>query len=97
MFHHVVLLRFTPSSSPEAHRTIVEALRQLPATIPELLHYEVNLDAGLLAANAHVGVAATFADEAGWRTYSDHPDHRRVITDLIEPILETSLRHQYAD
>lgn len=97
MFHHVVLLRFSPSSTTGDHQAIVDALRLLPATIPELRHYAVHLDAGLVDENAHVSVAATFADEAGWRTYATHPDHLRVIHESIEPILASSMRSQYHD
>ena len=57
----------------------------------------MHLDAGLGAENAHLSVAANFADEAGWRTYAAHPDHLRVIHERIEPILAASLRSQYSD
>lgn len=97
MFHHIVLLRLSSTSSAADHEAIVDALCALPATIPELVGYDVHLDAGLGAENAHISVAATFADEAGWRTYATHPDHLRVIHERIEPILATSLRTQYTD
>lgn len=97
MFHHAVLLRFRADSTPEQHQAVVEALRALPATIDELVAYEVHLDAGLGEGNAHVSVAATFADESGWRVYTTHPDHVRVIDERIAPILESSLRSQHHD
>ncbi len=97
MFHHLVLLRFVPGSTPDQHRAVVDDLRALPATIPELVRYDVHLDAGLGDGNAHVSVAATFIDEAGWRTYATHPDHLRVIHERIDPIKESSLRSQYRD
>ncbi len=97
MFHHFVLLRFVPGSTPEQHRAVVEGLRPLPESIPDLNGYEVHLDAGLGAQNAHVSVHATFDDEAGWHAYSSHPAHVQVIEDRITPILETALRTQYID
>lgn len=97
MFHHIVLLRFTPESTPVQHRAVVDALRALPATIDELRRYEVHLDAGLATQNAHVSVQATFDDEAGWHTYAQHPAHRQVIAEHIEPILADAVRTQYRD
>ena len=97
MFHHTVLLRFRPDSTPEQHQAVVDELCALPHTINELVDYQVHLDARLGDDNAHVSVAATFADEAGWRTYSTHPDHLQVIRARIEPIIESSMRSQYSD
>lgn len=95
MFHHIVLLRFSPDSTAEQHRAVVDALRSLPDSIPQLRTYDVHLDAGLGAENAHVSVHATFDDEAGWHAYSNHPAHLQVISEHISPILESAMRTQY--
>lgn len=97
MFHHIVLLRFTPESTPTQHDAVVNGLRPLPDSIPEIRSYEVQPDAGLHGDNAHVSVHATFHDEAAWRTYSTHPDHVKVIDERIAPILDVAIRTQYRD
>jgi len=97
MFHHIVLLRFTAESTPDHHRAVVDGLRPLPESIPDLRSYEVHLDAGLGVENAQVSVHATFDDEAGWHAYGNHPAHVRVIEERIAPILESALRTQYDD
>ena len=97
MFHHIVLLRFLPESTPEQHRAVVDGLRALPPLIGEIRSYDVQLDAGLAPDNAHVSVHATFGDESAWRTYSIHPDHLKVIEERIIPILDTATRTQYRD
>lgn len=97
MFHHIVLLRFRPDSTAEQHQAVVDELRALPQTISELVDYQVHLDAGLGENNAHISVAATFADEAGWRIYATHPAHLKVIDERIDPIKESSMRSQYSD
>jgi hypothetical protein len=40
-------------------------------------------------------VVAEFDDEAGWRTYTDHPDHQRLIAERIRPHLvsRTAVQH----
>ena len=69
----------------------------LPEIIGSLVDYEVHLDSGLSDGNAHVSIAATFADAAGWRAYSAHPDHVRVLEERIVPILESALRSTATD
>ena len=97
MFHHISLLRFAPTSTADQHEAVAEGLRSLPESIPDLRSYEVHIDAGLGADNAHVSLHATFDDEAGWHTYSQHPAHVQVIEKHIAPILEAALRTQYDD
>jgi hypothetical protein len=86
-FRHVVLLTLADDAPPERAGEIVAALRGLPAVIPELHGYEVGLDAGLSEGNATIAVVADTQDRGGWETYRDHPEHRRVITELIAPVL----------
>ncbi|MBS1849074.1 MAG: Dabb family protein [Actinobacteria bacterium] len=97
MFHHIVLLRFTPESTPEQHRAVLEGLRALPDSITEIRTYEVHLDAGLGAQNAHISAHGAFDDEAAWRTYNDHPVHLDVLRHRILPILASAMRTQYSD
>jgi Stress responsive A/B Barrel Domain len=87
MFRHVVLLRFTPESTPDQHEAVVTALRTLPARLDVLRHYDVALDAGLAEGNWHASAQADFDDADGWRTYTDDPEHQRIIAELIKPIL----------
>lgn len=93
-FRHIVLLRFTPSSSVAQHQAVAEALRGLPDIIDEIRSYDVNLDAGLSPDNAHISVIGDFDDEAAWRAYSQHPAHLAVVDQLIAPILESASRTQ---
>lgn len=86
-FRHVVLLTLADDAAPERAGEIVDALRGLPDAIPELLGYEVGLDAGLSEGNATIAVVADTADRAGWEAYRDHPEHQRVITELVAPVL----------
>lgn len=87
MFRHIVLLRLADDAPEGRAGEIVEALRRLPATVTTLRRYDVGLDQGLAAGNAHVGVVADFDDRAGYEAYRDHPDHVAVIAGLITPVL----------
>ncbi len=84
---HVVLLKWVESATKEQRQAVVGALRALPPVIPELRSYEVRGDAGISEGNHDLVVIAEFDDEAGYLAYRDHPQHQRVIAELIRPIL----------
>jgi hypothetical protein len=95
MFRHVALFRFTPESTPEQRQAMTDALRALPAQIPELRDYHVGPDAGLVDGNWDYAVVAECDDEAGWRAYTDHPAHQRALIDIIRPIMAERAAVQY--
>lgn len=85
MFRHVVCLTLRDDTPSEAVDEIVDALRALPPKIETIRSYSVGRDAGLAEGNAHVAIVADFDDAAGWRQYQEHPDHQRVIHELVAP------------
>jgi hypothetical protein len=96
MIQHVVLITFTPEATDEQKQELVEGLEALPGLIPAIVSYHVGLDLGLADGNAGIGVVAQFGSEAGWATYRDHPEHRRVIDELIAPIRASRATIQFA-
>lgn len=97
MIRHLVLLEFTDSADDAHIQALVASLHRLPEAIPEIETYEVKLDAGLAEGNADLVVIATFADQSGWETYRDHPEHRRIIAEQIRPVLATRSAVQTVD
>jgi hypothetical protein len=95
-FRHIVLLTLTDDAPQGRAEQIVQALSGLPAQIPELRSYVVGVDAGLSPGNATIAVVADTDDQAGWEAYRDHPSHRRVIDELITPVLasRTAVQHE---
>ena len=96
MLHHVVLLRFVPGTEDAHIDRIIDELRGLPERIDVLDGYRVGRDLGLAAGNAHLVVIADLADAAAYATYRDHPEHRRVIQELVAPVLEHREAVQFA-
>jgi Stress responsive A/B Barrel Domain len=86
MLRHVALFRWKPETTSEDISKLEAALRQLPAKIPCIQSYRFGRNLGLQEGNADFGVVADFADEAGLRNYSDHPDHQEVLKNLLRPI-----------
>ena len=86
MIQHVVLLTFVPEATDDQRAAVVDALRALPAVIPEIKRYAVGPDLGLTPDTSSFGIVAEFETVADYEVYRDHPAHRQVITDLIGPI-----------
>jgi hypothetical protein len=40
-------------------------------------------------------LVADFDSEEDWRIYAEHPEHRRLLTELIDPITARRERAQY--
>ncbi len=93
--HHLVLFRFHEDTEAAEVDAVVEALRALPATIPELAGYRVGADLGLTEGTWDLGVAADFASGDDFATYREHPAHQQVIHDLITPLVAARATVQY--
>jgi hypothetical protein len=95
VLRHVAVFRWKEGTSEEHVEAIVDALRALPAQIPELRRYQLGPDAGLVPTNHDFAVVADLDDVDGWAIYRDHPAHRRVIDELISPVVESRAAVQY--
>jgi hypothetical protein len=96
MFRHVVMMRFTPESSPAQRAAITDGLEKLPGLIPELRNYSIGSDARVNEGNFDMVVVADFDDVDGYFVYRDHPDHQAVIQERIRPILADRAAVQYS-
>ena len=95
MFRHVVFFHWTEEATPEEVSAAVAALRRLPQVIPQIRRYEMGADAGLLPGTPDFVLVADFDSEEDWRIYAEHPEHRRLLTELIDPITARRERAQY--
>ena len=96
MIRHVSLLTWVDDVTREQIEAVTAGLRALPAMIPELRDYRVGPDLGVDQGNASFVVIGDFDDEAGYRTYRDHPDHQKVAREHILPILAGRTAAQYS-
>ena len=87
MFRHMVMFRFAEDATDEQKEAMRAGLRRLPEVIPEIVAYRFGDDAGLRDDNFDFGVTADFDDKASFLVYRDHPDHQKLIADLIAPII----------
>jgi hypothetical protein len=95
VIRHCVVLRFRDDAPDGAVDRVVDALRTLPAQIPQIRSYEVGADLGWREGNAELGIVATFDDRDGWRTYVEHPAHVAVIEQHIAPYVRDRTSVQF--
>jgi Stress responsive A/B Barrel Domain len=96
VIRHVVLLTFADTATDTQIQAVEDALSQLPARLPELKSYVIGRDLGLNDGNATFAVAADFDDVDGYIAYRDDAEHKRIIAELITPILVGRTAAQYA-
>lgn len=95
MLRHVALFRWADGTTAEQKQALVQGLARLPSLIPDLRDYRFGDDAGLLEGNWDFAVVADFDDVDGWRAYREHPEHRRVLSELIAPVAAERAAVQY--
>jgi hypothetical protein len=95
VIRHIALLTFTDGTTDDQIEAIERALSTLPAVIPELQAYAIGRDLGINEGNATFAVVADCATIDDYLVYRDHPEHRRIITELITPALAARTGAQY--
>ncbi len=95
MFHHVVVFNWRDDATREQQAAVAAELAKLPDQIPAIRRYEFGPDAGLDPTTADFAVVALFEDAAGYLAYRDHPAHRKVLEDYINPIVASRSRVQF--
>ncbi len=96
MFRHVVLFSWTQDATQAQQEAMADELRKLPGAIDSVRAYHVGPDAGQNPGKNHdFAVVADFDDAEGYRTYRDHPAHRAVVEQYVNPIVAQRAGVQY--
>jgi hypothetical protein len=95
VIRHIVLLTFVEEATDAQIQAVGDALSQLPARLPEVRAYVIGRDLGINPGNASFAVAADFEDADGYIAYRDDAEHKRIIAELITPILAARTAVQY--
>lgn len=85
---HVVAFTWVEGMEEERVATITATLQAFidrGEGLDGLAGWHAGPDLALAGNNADFGVSATFADRAAYERYRDHPEHRRIITEMIAP------------
>lgn len=84
-FTHIVAFSFAEGSDAAARAG--DALNALAQTVPEVKQFTCGPDAGVSNGNAEFGIVAVFDSEADYAVYRDHPEHQRIIKEILVPNL----------
>lgn len=95
---HLGMLRFIPELSTAQLVQIRAGLESMDTRIPGIETLVVTLDDNLRPDNHDLLIEIEFLDEPSFHAFREHPVHRRVVDELIEPVIEgrafVSLRRQ---
>ena len=97
MIRHVVLFQFKPGTSADAIGELLNEAAGLQAMIPaivEVMHGENFSERS--RGYTHV-VSMGFADRSALASFYDHPAHKALKADVIDPISETMVVIDYPE
>ena len=95
MIRHVVLFRWTEEATEEQKRRVAAEIARLPSLVPSLRAFHIGSDLGINPGNFDFAVAADFDDVDGYLAYRDHPEHRAIVAEFIQPIVAERAAVQY--
>ena len=98
MFRHVVMMKWSEGATEEQKQALRDGLATLPEKITEIRTYRFGDDAGLTPGSSDFVIVADFEDQAGYETYRDHPEHQKLIADLVRPVLaeRAVIQHEWS-
>ncbi|HTS99563.1 MAG TPA: Dabb family protein [Streptosporangiaceae bacterium] len=91
----MVLFAWTPEATNQQKQRVVEELRTLPPLLSGLRAYHVGPDAAVVEGNADFAIVADFDDAASYLAYRNHPAHRAIVEQVVNPIIKERVAVQY--
>jgi hypothetical protein len=86
LVEHILLLRVTEQATPEAIGRALDGLRGLKDKIPGIVEVTCGPNFSDRAKGYTHAMVMRFQDRASLQAYGPHPEHQRVVQDLINPI-----------
>ena len=87
VFTHVVTFQWRAGDDVSV-AAIAEALGSLTARLDGVRNYLCGPDIGLTPAAYDFAVVGTFDDRDSFTAYRDHPEHQRILNEMILPYLQ---------
>ncbi|MGR9087762.1 MAG: Dabb family protein [Gammaproteobacteria bacterium] len=94
-YHHVVIVWLKRHGDPEAQRRYIEGSKRL-SRLPGVLDYAVGPVADIkrdtpspsVDNSFDIAVSATFESQEALENYSKHPEHHKVIQEVLKPLVD---------
>jgi hypothetical protein len=87
VFRHVVMVNLSADMTDEQREALRAGLGRMPEVIPGIRAYRFGSDAGINEGNFEFVVTADFDDANGYLAYRDHPEHKKLVADLLAPFV----------
>ncbi len=85
MFRHVVMFEWVDGVDNADIDAMADALDALVATVPEVVSYVHGPDVGISEGNFDYVIVGEYASVEDYVVYRDHPEHQRIIAELVKP------------
>lgn len=95
MLEHIVLFRFKPETTTFTKQKIAEELLALKKTVPSIQDISAGPNFSDRNQGYEYGLVVRFADRQGLDAYQIHPDHQRLVHELIRPALADIIAVDY--
>jgi hypothetical protein len=98
MIMHLALFTWREGTTREDIARVEAELGRMPALVPALQGYHFGANLGLRPSTADFAVCAVIS-QAELSTYLDHPEHLRVVREVIAPLLasRTAVQIEHLD
>lgn len=96
-FTHVVAFRWKEGTAAATMSGVTDALTALTAGLSGVERYLCGPDVGLSAGAYDYAIVGTFASREDFVAYRDHPEHQRIVKELIVPALSDRVVVQVED
>lgn len=102
--HHLVVIWLKQHGDPEARRQYIEGSKRL-SNLPGVVGYSVGPIADIhhdkptpaVDDSFDIAVSATFANKEALENYSKHPEHHKVIQEVLKPLVDHYKVYDFAD
>lgn len=94
MIIHAVIFTWKDGVTRADVEGVAAALDDMRPSVAGLLSLDHGPDLALRPGNGSYLLVARFQDEAAWRAYQSNPAHKRVVSEVISPLLASRVATQ---
>ena len=91
MVDHVVLFRLKDTTSEAQVDRAIQAINELSAKIPQVLSIRAGRNFSVRGQSHALVLVSQFRNREDLSVYADHPEHKSVVKEFIQPIREDLL------
>jgi hypothetical protein len=95
VLRHVVMVRLVDDMTDDQKEALRAGLGRLPDLIPDIRAYRFGDDIGVDDGNYDFVLTADFDDAGGYLAYRDHPDHKKLVAELLAPFVAGRVAVQF--